>query len=635
MSTKTIKQRIALVAVSALTAGLFSVVSAPASNAAAGTLAIGPTNLLVGSNTNPGVTHYDALYIATLNSTTGSGIAATADSAAPDVAAARGTTNGAKSLGLINISDIAGGLIAGTTQTAVLLSSGRLSVYTAVDTAAGAGDFSAITVTGGTFASATGTSMNATATVASGGAGSGTFIFGAVAGPSSGSTQMIIRLYTGLTSQAAADSAPTTGTLSGQITVTVVAASTAGAISPVYSFVNGVAAGSDISKEADMDTYIGAAQYTSDMFLNVRVRDAYGTAVNSGAAGLLQVSATNGALVSLGASSGGTVSTDGTTSTAFVSTATPDNFMVQVSNPDAAPRITTVTVSFNGTVIGSKTMQFLGEVAKVTLYSPVIGKLSGTANDAYYKMFDASGAAVYSTGPLAANTAYTASALLNDSSVNGSGTASAAAKITTLAISSTSVITPGKVQYTCGATAGKGTIGLSYTNPSGSIVKSNALAVSCAGAPLTYAAAWDKTSYIPGDLAKVTVTFKDSKGNLANAVDLVSDSTTQNAPSFSIGGLDKTISGPTSADTIEDGVLTYTYTVGATEGAYTGKLTFPVVDARQVAAGAASAATVTLTLNVKAATTAVSNADVLKSIVALIASINKQIQALQKLILKR
>jgi hypothetical protein len=36
-----------------------------------------------------------------------------------------------------------------------------------------------------------------------------------------------------------------------------------------------------------------------------------------------------------------------------------------------------------------------------------------------------------------------------------------------------------------------------------------------------------------------------------------------------------------------------------------------------------------------AGTGAVSNADVLKSIVALIASINKQIQALQKLILKR
>jgi hypothetical protein len=40
-------------------------------------------------------------------------------------------------------------------------------------------------------------------------------------------------------------------------------------------------------------------------------------------------------------------------------------------------------------------------------------------------------------------------------------------------------------------------------------------------------------------------------------------------------------------------------------------------------------------LPIKSASTVVSNADVLKSIVALIASINKQIQALQKLILKR
>jgi len=632
MSTKTIKQRIALVAVSALTAGLFTVVSAPASNAAAGSTAVGPVNLVAGANTNPGITHYDTMYIATAASTTGSGVAKAADAVAPDVAAATGTgaTAAARSLGLINVSDIAGGLTAGTTQTAVLLSTGRLSVYATAQ----AGQYASFTVTGGTFASSTGTSMNAGATIVAMG-GAGIVGGGVVAAPSSGSTQMIIRLYTGQTTLAGAANSPTSGTLTGQVTVTIVSASTAGVISPVYSFVNGVAAGSDISKEADMATYIGAAQYSSDMFLNVRVRDAYGTAINSGAAGLLQVAATNGALVNLGSSSGATVSSDGTTSTAFVSTATPDNFMVQVSNPDTAPRITTVTVSFNGTVIGSKTMQFLGEVAKVTLYSPVIGKLSGSANAAYYKMYDASGAAVYSTGPLAANTAYSAASLINDPSVNGSGTASAVTKVTTLQIDSAGVITPGRVNFTCGATAGNGTIGVTYTNTSGTIVKSNALAVKCAGAPLTYSASWDKASYIPGDLAKLTVTFKDSKGNLANAVDGVANTNVQDTPSFSIGGLDKTISGPTSADTIEDGVLTYTYTVGATEGTYTGKLIFPVVDARQVSAGASSAAVVPVTLTVKAATAAVSNADVLKSIVALIASINKQIQALQKLILKR
>jgi len=632
MSTKTIKQRIAVVAVSALTAGLFSVVSAPASNAAAGTTAVGPVNLAATAGTNPGITHYDTLFIASAASSTGSGVAKTADSVAPDVAAASGTgaTAAARSLGLVNVSDIAGTLTAGTTQTAVLLSNGRLSVYATAQ----AGQYASFTVTGGTFASSTGTSMNAAANIVAMG-GAGIVGGGVVAAPSSGSTQMIVRLYTGQTTLAGAAASPTSGTLTGQITVTVTSASIAGAISSVNSFVNGVAAGSDISKEADMSTYVGAAQYSSDMFLNVRVRDAYGTAINSGTAGLLQVTATNGALVNFGASSGATVSTDGTASSAFVSTATPDNFMVQVSNPDTAPRITTVTVTFNGTVIGSKTMQFLGEVAKITLSSPVIGKLSGSANAAYYRLYDASGAAVYSTGPIGANTAYSAAALLNDASVNGSGVASAVTKVTTLEISAAGVITAGKVNYTCGATAGKGTIGLSYTNPSGTIVKSNALAVSCAGAPLTYSASWDKATYIPGDLAKLTVSFKDSKGNPANAVDGVANTNTQDTPSFSIGGLDKTISGPTSADTIEDGALTYTYTVGATEGTFTGKLTFPVVDARQVAGGASSAAAVPVTLTVKAASATVTNADVLKSIVSLIASINKQIQALQKLILRR
>jgi len=634
MSTKTIKQRIALVAVSALTAGLFSVVSAPASNAAEAVATTPALNLAATSTSvNPQITHYDRLQIATIPTGTGSGVSLTAASGALGTPDTGGTTAPAtataRSLGLVNVSDIAGGLTAGTTQTAVLLSSGRLSVYTSTK----ANEYSAITVTGGTFASSTGTSMNATATLVAHG-GTGATVFGAVAAPSSGSTTMTIKLYTSNATLAAANSA--LGDLEGQITVSIVAASTAGAVSPIYSGLFGATyANSEVGLSADSGTYLGGAAYNNDMWLNVRVKDAYGTAITAASAGILQVSATNGALVNFGSSSGATVATDGTTATAYASTTTPDNWAIQVSNPDLAPRITTVTVSWNGTVIGSKTMQFFGEVAKITLSSPVVGKLSGAANNAYYKMYDASGAAVYSTQGGVAQTAYTAAAVLNDPSVNGTGTASALTKVTTLSIDAAGVITSGKVQFTCGATAGKGTVGLTYTNASGTIVKSNALAVNCAGAPLTYAAAWDKSSYIPGDLAKLTVTFKDSKGNLANGVDGVANTNTQDTPSFSIGGLDKTISGPTSADAIEDGVLSYTYTIGATEGTYTGKLIFPVVDARQVAAGASSAAAVPVTLTVKASTAAVSNADVLKSIVALIASINKQIQALQKLILKR
>ena len=630
MSTKTIKQRIAVVAVSALTVGLFSVVSAPASKAAVGGATVAASNqLATRTQDNPKLTHYDRLFIATMPSSTGSGVALTAVSGAdgtPDAAAGGGpATSSAKSLGLVNISDIAGGLTAGTTTTAVLLSTGALSVYTAT----AAGEYSAITVTGGTISSSTGTSLNATASLASHG-GAGITTFGIVAKPSSGATTMTVRLYTGNASLALANAAA--GDLEGQISVTIAAASTAGVLSPVYSGLWGASSATDQSNTTDDASYVGAAQYSNDMFLNVRVKDGYNTAINSGTAGVLSAVATGGALVALAAAN---ANTDGTTTTAYVSTATPDDYMIRVSAPSTAPVITTVTVSFNGTVIGTKTMQFLGEVAKITLSSPVIGNLgTSTGNYASYRMYDASGAAVYASGPVGANTAYASSALLNDGSVATGTTTGGITKDRDLSITAASVVTTGRVIFTCGSTAGKGTVGVTFTNASGTVVKSNALAVTCAGDPYTYSASWDKASYIPGDIAKLTVTFKDSAGNLANDVEGISDSTTQNAPSVSIGGLDKTVSGPTSADTIEQGVVTYTYTVGATEGSYSGTVSFPVVNNRQIAV-TGSAAAVTATLNVKAATAAVSNADVLKSIVSLIASINKQIRALQKLILRR
>jgi len=634
MSTKTIKQRIAVVAMSALTAGVLSVVSAPASNAAAGGATVGAVNVAAaGATTNPQITHFDRLFIATMPSTTGSGVAITSTTETPDTGGTTApATSSAKSLGLINVSDIAGGLTAGTTQTATLLSTGRLSVYTATGT--NNGEYSAITVTGGTIVSSTGTYLNSTATVAGGGAATGDLIFGSVIAPSSGSTSVIVRLYTGLSSTTVV-TAPTSGDLEGQITVTVAAASTAGVISPVYSGVFGAASGTDDSLSADSATYVGAAQYSSDMFLNVRVKDIYNTAVSVGSGGLLTASATNGALVNLATATVTDPAGDGSGSSDFVATNAPDDWMIQVSAPGTAPVITTVTVSFSGTVIGTKTMQFLGEVAKITLSSPVIGNLgTGTGNYAYYRMYDASGAAVYSSGPAAANTAYASAALLNDPSVATGTTTSGITKSRDLSISAAGVVTTGRVTFTCGATAGKGTVGVTFTNASGTIVKSNALGVTCAGDPYTYSASWDKAAYIPGDIAKLTVTFKDSAGNLANDVEGISDSTTQNAPSVSIGGLDKTVSGPTSADVIDQGVVVYTYTVGDTEGSYSGTVSFPVVNNRQIAV-TGSAAAVTTTLNVKAATAAVSNADVLKSIVALIASINKQIQALQKLILAR
>jgi hypothetical protein len=135
----------------------------------------------------------------------------------------------------------------------------------------------------------------------------------------------------------------------------------------------------------------------------------------------------------------------------------------------------------------------------------------------------------------------------------------------------------------------------------------------------------DKATYNQGDIAKVTVQFLDSKGNKANTV------TAPGASTFTLPMMTAVdYASSATAVTKADGTVVYTFTVGTTgtfsAGTYTGIVTYSALTA-------ANPATITYTVKTGGDTT--SNADILKSIVALIASINKQIQALQKLILKR
>jgi hypothetical protein len=89
------------------------------------------------------------------------------------------------------------------------------------------------------------------------------------------------------------------------------------------------------------------------------------------------------------------------------------------------------------------------------------------------------------------------------------------------------------------------------------------------------------------------------------------------------------VTAPTNGDLFSSaaGAKTYQFSVGTTEGAFVG--TFKIT-------GATDTAAKTIQYKVAApASGAVSNADVLKAIVSLIASINKQIAALQKALLRR
>jgi hypothetical protein len=124
----------------------------------------------------------------------------------------------------------------------------------------------------------------------------------------------------------------------------------------------------------------------------------------------------------------------------------------------------------------------------------------------------------------------------------------------------------------------------------------------------------------------VTLQFLDSKGNKANTV------TAPGASSFTLPMMTSIDwSSTANAVTKTDGTLVYKYTVGSTStgvtaGTYTGTISYTSL---------AAAATATPTYKIGTGSSDISFTEVLKSVVALIASINKQIQALQKLILRR
>ena len=127
----------------------------------------------------------------------------------------------------------------------------------------------------------------------------------------------------------------------------------------------------------------------------------------------------------------------------------------------------------------------------------------------------------------------------------------------------------------------------------------------------------------------MTIAFKDRDGDAANAYDLVGNGaliTIAGGPSATA----VTIPAATDVPDSGAGTKTYQFVVGTTEGDFAAVVTVADVNGINTSQKAQTAS-----YSVKSSSSTVTNAEVLKSIVALIASINKQIQALQKLILKR
>ena len=601
MSKTTLRKRIALTAVAAIGAGLLSVVPVSTANAV--------NNVAAGGN-NPAAA-VGLMNIASAASATGK-VSVTASSET--------------SVGLVAVSDIAGGLQEGTTQTATLLSIGTIVVYTTTATA----NSGFITVTGGTISESTGSDgINSNSTIL-GNVGDNERWIAAVK-PASGQTSMVIRYYNATTATYGADDAtalatglvaPTLGTLVGQITVTIAGSSAAGVMSPANSALYTVNAATDSTDDGQTTDDPTAAIQNNGLIgcVNIQLNDGYGIDISS-TAGLLTATATNNAVVAFAAADCAAGLIAGST----FYTASPADVVMSVAQPTAgAPLSTTVTILYNNVVVGTKSFVIRGKVAKVTVSSPKTSAADGTAgvDSATVKFEDAAGNTIY---PVSGNASYPLS-----STVFGITAATAKSGYVTAAAISTTVpdaatATTGKIAWTCGVLSTKQAISMTYVNVDGSTVVSNTFDASCGGAPASYSASFDKASYAPGEIATLSVTFKDNGGSLASDESAIATHVSAGVSDASISAPGLTMVGaPTSVDRTTNGVKKYTFTVGSTEGSYNAVVAFPTID---------DPATVSYTI--KAGTASVSNADVLKSIVALIASINKQIQALQKLILKR
>jgi hypothetical protein len=610
MSTKTPSKRIALATVVALGAGVLSLVSTTSASAAT----------YNGSTSTNATAAFGNLNVATKTASLVYPVSATAS----DESVAR-------SVGLLSWGDVAGGSTAGTTQTATILNTGVLQLYTTI-TPQSAVLFKLTNGVVNKDGTTTTLSVNSGLSQAalSGLVGQG--ITSIAVKPASGATAFTVAMYTDSTNDTAASllAGSNTGTLTlaGYITVSVASTNLSGTVSATNSGVwytgltspGAATITGTLTSDSTTLASPGSISNGGIGYADVRVRDAYGSAITG--SGLLQASATNGALVKFSSAVASsaliTSSSALTASTDFVSVAggsNADDYGLSVAQPASAPLSTVVTISWNGTVIGTKSFTFSGQIAKINLSSPANGKTSNsTGNTVVISYADSAGNTVYPT----------AAYFTTDSSSYG-GIVSATTLSTTP--SATAV---GKVTYTCGTVAGSTNLDVKYTNTDGTVITSNAVKVTCSGAAVSYTASYDKTSYKPGDIATLSVTFKDSKGNLANDVDSIT--ATGSLATVSTAGV-TAITSPDRLDTATNGVIKYTYSVGTATGSFTNPVTFAYVDGVAKGLGLTASGPVAVTLTIADGATSLN--DVLKGIVSLIASINKQIAALAMLVTKK
>jgi len=390
------------------------------------------------------------------------------------------------------------------------------------------------------------------------------------------------------------------------LTVTIAATSVAGVVAPSESGVWWVASAAEGTADVAGEN---TTTYGTALYLDIDLADAYGASI-TGTTGALVVSVTDGAVVGLGTSA-----TTGTFSTAVSSRNPSADFVTITEKTAGAGWAGTVTVTYNGTVVATKSGVITGVPAKIVATPVMVGKNNGSATtDSFtYKVTD-------SRGNLVVITASTLTLNLSSNTSIVSNAVGTTAETTSAA---------GKGDITCVSSAsGSADVTLQHILANGTVLKSNVMKVNCGGIATNYKASWDKASYAQGELATLTVQFTDSKGNPANSSDAVSNGSAGSSSDIVITAnqLERATAHAASTKVNVDGQVKYTFTVGTSSGvvpgAYAAIVSFPTINS-----AVQGAVTVPYTITAPAT---VSNAEVLASIVKLIATINKQIRALQK-----
>ena len=628
MSTKTIKQRIALVAVSALTAGVLSVVVAPSANADASHLRDEKILLLA--------TTADA------DGTVATAIAPTAAQAFSQI----GWLADTRSSSLTTTGGVYSASVGATGQA---LAGAKIAFF-ATGNSINSTDGMSVVVTGGTMSGMVATGGGAAITLTAGQMNSSSTVF-VQDGPTPGGTMPLnstgartavagvfnisaaagstatIGVYTG--SLITDTDTATNGTLVASWSISIVASSGVG----TYA-----ASKSDIFQQACMNNATSGTSGTS-------IFDTTSACAN-GQVGVVYVDLDdiNGAAVTSGtvtaSSSAGNITASGTTTTGSIIAAATTGFATVTNDADgkmwfyaAQPTANTagssvITITLNGAVIATKTISWTGDIATLAILpvsstSFAVGQSTDTSEgnigDAgvVYVAKDSAGSTLNLTSHPVINTA--TGALVG-------ATLSATTEQTTYAAYQTSARGYGfsTLLVPANSLSGSSTYSLKITNAAGATITSNTATVTVSrGATNSFEASWDKASYSTGDVATLTITLKDAYGNLmATGTPLTGLQLDTNTAGLTLFAGTPCV----ATSTVTTGVRTCKYSVLNTAGSYAYSVDVDTATPQSATIG---------TVKVSDSTGSVSNADVLKSIVALIASINKQIQALQKLILKR